>query len=83
MAYADITKQIRKVLEDDKRTDEVYKDVNLPNIYYITIEGDWYHDHHYVDHLVEQKCGLRRIGEKDVQESDGDFYESTHVYILC
>lgn len=74
---------IHKTLKDNgEYCNEVWKDPNLPNVFYITIDGDWKHDHGYIDYLMEG-INLHKLGEKDVEENGDDWYESTHIYIAC
>ena len=75
------TEEIYKKLTDNEQyIDEIWQDANLPCIFYITIDGDWKHEHGYIDYLMGE-IGLRKMGEKDVEENGDDWYKSTHVYI--
>jgi len=71
---------IKTLEEKEMYADAVWQDTNLPCIFYITIDGDWKHDHGYIDYLMGE-IGLKKMGEKDVEENGDDWYESTHVYI--
>jgi hypothetical protein len=78
----DILKLIDKTLTEDGHYCEYWQDANLPIVFYIRINGDWKHSHLRIDYLMKQ-IGLNRLGEKDVVDTESDWYESTHVYVYC
>ena len=72
---------IQKTLNENGISyEDVSQDLNITNVYYITIDGDWKHDHRFADELM-QRINLNRLGEKDVEENGDDWYRSTHIYI--
>lgn len=73
---------IIKTLKDNEMYghEEIWQDGQLPCVFYITIDGDWKHDHGYIDYLMKG-IGLNKVGEKNVEDNGSDWYESTHVYI--
>ena len=73
--------KIQKALTDNNVSfEDVSQDLKLPCIYYVRIDGDWKHDHRFADYLLEQ-IGLKALGQKDIVEDGGDWYESTHTYV--
>ena len=76
------TETIIQTLKDHEMYgyENIWQDPNLPIIFYITIDGDWKHDHGYIDYLMEE-IGLNKLGEKDTEDTGEDWYESTHIYI--
>ncbi len=47
----------------------------------IDIDGDWKHDHGYVDYVMRQVFGYE-LHHEDITEEDGsDWYASTHYYV--
>lgn len=80
---ADILKQISDTLKENGiYAEEYWQDKELPNVYYITIDGDWKHSHLFTDFLMKG-LSLNKIGETDLVEDGSDWYQSTHTYILC
>lgn len=78
-----ILEQIRNTLnENGIYAEEYWQDKELPNVYHITIDGDWKHSHLFTDHLMKG-LSLNKIGETDLVEDGSDWYQSTHTYILC
>lgn len=73
---------IYKTLKENGYLCEYWQDPNLPMVFYITIDGDWKHDHLRIDYLMEG-LNLTRLGEQDVEENGDDWYKSTHIYIAC
>ena len=73
---------IYKTLKENGYYCEYWQNSELPMVFYITIDGDWKHDHQYIDYLMEG-INLHRLGEQDVEENGDDWYKSTHIYIAC
>lgn len=59
---------------------EVFPDFK-ENRVVLLVDGDWKHDHLYVDHLM-QDMGYTLVSEKSVGSSGDDCYESEHTYDL-
>lgn len=62
---------------------EIHKHPRQPSCsIYFEISGDWKHDHDNADDLVIERFGSRLFGatQHDVQDSDSDWYTSTHRY---
>lgn len=52
----------------------------IENIVIVSIDGDWKHDHGYLDYLMAEK-GYKKVGEKVTNEDGSDWYESEHTFI--
>jgi len=73
--------KIQKTLTDNNVSfEDISQGLKLPCVYYVRINGDWKHDHHFADYLLEQ-IGLTALGEKGFVDGGGDWYESTHTYV--
>lgn len=78
----DIIKKMAEIFkEENLYPEEYWQDPDLPIVFYVTIDGDWKHDHGYIDYLMGERLGLKKMGERDVEENGEDWYQSTHVYI--
>ena len=60
-----------------------YADVWIEDGYLcIDVNGDWKHDHLFVDWLIRREVGLECEREKITEEDGSDFYRATHYYRL-
>ncbi len=54
---------------------------NIESVILISIDGDWKHDHGYLDYLMAEK-GYKKVGEEVTNEDGSDWYESVHTYVI-
>ena len=71
--------RIAKFLEDNGVYAEVYTYYNNVNV---SINGDWKHEHGWVDVLMGY-LGYKKVNEEVTEENGSDWYGSIHRYVLA